>query len=406
MLDRSAARADGFYVSPRSSAIPIDRSGDARALWRRGVVAAAAYAIVVLLTALGALVPSAEASSRVTVGANLEGITSDTVSSLDTFSSGTGFTPAIAMSFRDWTDTWSTALITGRFLEPIYERGSIPMITWTPTVAGADRRRIASYSPAHIAAGDFDAYIQRAARETARLEKPIFIRLAHEMNGDWYPWGDTGNPEAAANYISMWKHVVTLFRRAGATNVRWVWSPNVFGHNGVASPRSAYPGDDWVDWVGLDGYNWGSTRPSGWQSPSTLFLTSYRTLAQTTTKPMMIAETASAEVGGDKAAWIREFATILPAVMPKVRTVIWFDRNKETDWRWDSSPQAAAAFRAAFGPSRHASTSAETIDVPEGPAVVPALSTQSGPVSNAVVPTRTGSVQRPVVLLQTRQPRS
>jgi hypothetical protein len=61
----------------------------------------------------------------------------------------------------------------------------------------------------------------------------------------------------------------------------------------------------------------------------------------------MIAEVASTELGGDKAAWMTQgLLTDLPARFPRVHMVIWFDENKETDWRVDSSATSLASYRA------------------------------------------------------------
>jgi endoglucanase len=141
---------------------------------------------------------------------------------------------------------------------------------------------------------------------------------------------------------------VTIFRDAGATNAWFVWSPNIISS---ASPdfSAEYPGDDYVNWVALDGYNWGTSRSgSTWQSFSTIFSRSYQTLTGISSRPMMIAETASTESGGSKAAWITSaFATEIPLSFPRLRAVVWFDHSKETSWPVDSSTTALAAYRTA-----------------------------------------------------------
>jgi beta-mannanase len=127
--------------------------------------------------------------------------------------------------------------------------------------------------------------------------------------------------------------------------VRWVWSPNVGRSTGLAN---LYPGGAYVDWVGLDGYNWGTSQPGrhSWQTFSEIFGRSYDKLARMTKKPMMISETASAESGGDKAAWIRQGLLVqVPKRFPRIRAVIWFHENKEADWRVNSSKAALKAYR-------------------------------------------------------------
>ncbi len=279
------------------------------------------------------------------------GMTEDTGQALDRFAAEAGRMPRIAMFYRDWYEGWSTALIEPRFIDPVLARGAVPMITWLPQLASGDPIHQPAYAPATIAAGAYDPFIHRAAQEAAALGQPLLLRLAHEMNGPWNPWGAEVDGNTPAGYTAMWRHVVSIFRAEGATNVRWVWSPNVYGAGASPTGNSAlpferfYPGDRWVDFVGLDGYNWGSLHASGWSSFADVFTSSYDAVTGLTDKPVMISETASTGTGDAKAAWIRAIPRVLRLRMPRVRALIWFDREKETNWRIASSPSSEAAFR-------------------------------------------------------------
>ncbi len=264
-------------------------------------------------------------------------------SSIDRFADTTGKRPAIVMWFQGWEND-------GEFDEPrldaVSRRGAMPMVTWEPWNHRQEVKQ-SKYALRKIASGKHDAYIRRWARDAAAWDKPLYLRFAHEMNGSWYPWGVQVNGNTRAQYVAAWRHVVRIFRQEGATKVRWVWSPSaeVLG-NGVAF-EEIYPGDDYVDWVALDGYNWGTTRShSDWTSLAKLFGPSYDVLTAMTDKPIMIAEMASAEAGGDKAAWIRDgFLEGVPSRLPKVEAVVWFNSDKEADWRVDSSVRALEAYR-------------------------------------------------------------
>ena len=100
-----------------------------------------------------------------------------------------------------------------------------------------------------------------------------------------------------------------IFTAVGATNATWVWCPNIDPNNEFRDIAPIYPGDEYVDWTGLDGYNWGNApyRPAGWHSFDQLYSSTYHRIIDTIapSKPMMISEIGSTEYGGSKAAWIR-----------------------------------------------------------------------------------------------------
>jgi hypothetical protein len=227
-------------------------------------------------------------------------------------------------------------------LELISARGSLPMVTWEPwnPTQGIEQP---AFSLRRIRGGAFDAYVARWAAAAAAWGRPLVLRFAPEMNGDWNPWSTGVNGNRASEYVAAWRHVHSLFRRKGADNVAWVWSPNVV-YRGSSPLAGLYPGDRYVDWVGLDGYNWGRSRPGRqWQGFDGVFGESLRLVRRLTRKPLMLSEVASSEVGGNKAAWIAEFFAGLRA-NPDVLAFVWFDYDKETDWRIDSSVRSRRAF--------------------------------------------------------------
>jgi hypothetical protein len=136
--------------------------------------------------------------------------------------------------------------------------------------------------------------------------------------------------------------------------VTWVWCPNVDPNNLWTPYGQVYPGNAYVDWTCLDGYNKGSVyTPPGWRSFSTVFSSSYNSLLQVApTKPIMIAEISSEEAGGSKTNWITDLlGTQLPQYFPKVKGLVWFncrcfDRSLNYWWPWEieSSSAAQSAF--------------------------------------------------------------
>jgi hypothetical protein len=298
-----------------------------------------------LLVLCGAHVGVARATTPIALGVNTDEITTHTGRSLDEVTTLLGVEPKIAMWYQDWEEQWSTPGLLGAHVIPaVRKRGMTPMVTWDP-IQGKDPT---AYTLSKIASGRYDTYVLGAAHEIATYKRPVFIRLAPEMNGSWSSWGAGVNGNTPQSYIAMWRHVVSIFRLAGATNASWVWSPNVPGTSSYAF-QPYFPGDSWVNVVALDGYNMG-TRLGYWQSFTKLFGRSYEELASLTNRPMMIAETSSAEYGGSKAAWIASIPPSISTTMPRIRAITWFDRlTKEGDWRMNSSPSALTAFRDVVG---------------------------------------------------------
>ncbi|MBF4631576.1 endoglucanase [Clavibacter michiganensis subsp. phaseoli] len=260
---------------------------------------------------------------------------------LDAASTTLGESPSIVMSHVDFTHP---APISG--LRSVAARGADSLITWEPWQGGAGVDQSA-YSNARVVAGDFDAYIRSWGADLAKYGQPVYLRYGHEMNGNWYPWSDGVNGNASGSYVAAWRHVHDLVVAQGATNVRWVWSPNV-PYPGSTDLASLYPGADQVDVVALDGYNWGAVAGQRWTAPADLFgpgLAQLRAIAPG--KPLVIAEVASSETGGSKADWDRDLVAYLQA-QPDVVGFVWFDFQKEEDWRIDSSAASAAALRDAL----------------------------------------------------------
>jgi len=287
--------------------------------------------------------PAPAPATPITLGAYVNGAPWDPAP-LDTFTSLVGAAPAIVMWYEGWGLTSRGEFDPNR-PELVTARGAVPMVTWMPWEheGGPDQPAFALRT---IIAGSHDAYIRRWAQAASGWGKPLYLRFAHEMNGNWYPWSAGVNGNTSAEYAGAWRHVHDIFVEERATNVRWVWSPNVLDQ-GSGPFAEMYPGDAYVDWVALGGYNRGPTHVyNTWRSVVEVFGYSYELLTALTNKPVMIAETASTEVGGSKSDWITMgFLAEIPTRLPKVRAAVWFHEDKETDWRVNSSPASLVAFR-------------------------------------------------------------
>jgi hypothetical protein len=281
----------------------------------------------------------------VALGAYIPGAPSQP-SNIDVYAALTGRMPSIVMWYQKWAPPFNDFDVTGA--DAIRARGAMPLISWEPRATHQNFDPL--WSLGSIVDGDHDAYIHRWTHEVAAWGYTVYVRPMHEMNGNWTSWSPGVNGNTAEEFVSAWRHIIDIARAEGATNIRWVWCPNVDDGNPNLTPYDRiYPGDSYVDWIGLVGYNWGTSQSwSTWQDLTAVFKGSIAKIDALTRKPLMIAEMGSAERGGDKATWITTGFGRLMADLPEVKALVWFnafDARLQTDWRVESSTDSLAAFR-------------------------------------------------------------
>lgn len=254
------------------------------------------------------------------------------------------------------TDCGGACTFSSSLFSAVRNAGAIPFLS-----LGSDSSSGGSgYTDAQIVGGSQDAYLTQFAQAAKAWGHPFFLRFDWEMNGNWMPWGVGANGNTAASYVAMWKHVHDIFTGVGATNVSWVWCPNIDNSNQFASMASLYPGDAYVDWTCLDGYN----GDVPWTSFHDLFSSGYSNITGTIapSKPMIIGETGSTESGGSKAQWITNMLSDLPTSFPKIGGLVWYDESVSgpgghSDWPIESSSSSEAAFASGIKSSTYTTNS-------------------------------------------------
>jgi mannan endo-1,4-beta-mannosidase len=243
----------------------------------------------------------------------------DSYAGLTAFTKTTGVRPNLVSYYSGWHEPFRTS-----FAAAAVRHGAVPLVQIEPT----------GVSLAAIAAGRYDPYLRRYAAAVRSFGHPVILSFCHEMNAWWYSWGyrDT-NPKT---FIAAWRHVVTLFRAAGAGNVTWLWTVNVIDAvGGVRNPAAWWPGKSYVNWIGLDGYY----KQSWTFAP--LFGPTIKVVRALAHDPVLVAETGVAPAA-DKPAMITNLFAGVRAY--GLLGFVWFNARGIRDWRLDG-PAAAGAFR-------------------------------------------------------------
>jgi hypothetical protein len=238
-------------------------------------------------------------------------------------------------------------------LENVRRHGAIPVLSWSSQSIPSSLDE-PDFQLSDLIEGRYDEYIRGFAESARDWGHPFFLRFNWEMNGNWFPWAEGVNGNVSGQYAAAWRHVHDIFTSVGAGNVTWVWCPYVDPGRSLTGLASLYPGDAYVDWSCLDGYNWGTNpaAPKGWKGFDQLFHSTYSQIVESVapSKPMMIGETGSSEQGGSKAAWIENMLGTVPADYPRVRALLWFEKYDDgMDWPIATSTAATAAFAQGIG---------------------------------------------------------
>jgi hypothetical protein len=225
--------------------------------------------------------------------------------------------------------TWSSQL--GAFME----------ISWAPGAGSLYGGGTSDGTLGNVTTGAADTYLNTAASTAASYGKTVYVRLTPEFNGSWNTYGYKS--ETAAQFVAGWQYVVTKFRTAGATNVKWWWCPNIWGasNNSEVDPTATdtsgvnwYPGDSYVDFIGLDGYMT-KEQPSV-LTPYQVFFPYYTNLTNLTNKPFGIGEIGVATDSrlsslGGKAGWFNLMFQMIINDMPNCILVDYYNRNGPPD---------------------------------------------------------------------------
>lgn len=238
----------------------------------------------------------------------------DSLGPVHSFAASLGVKPNLIGQYMSWNDPLDTRAVTNA-----WSYGALYYMVWEPyhsTVAA-------------IADGRSNGYITQFAQQVRTLNLPVAISFGHEMNGWWYPWGTTGT--TAAQFVAAWRLIHRLFAAAGASNVIWVWNPNVISAEPQLDLSAYYPGNAYVDWVGITGY-FGATGPDTFDG---VYGPTMQEIRGFTGKPFVIAET-SVQSGPNAVAAAQNLVSGVRE-RSDVLGFVWFNYDKAgIDWRLET----------------------------------------------------------------------
>jgi len=174
--------------------------------------------------------------------------------------------------------------------------------------------------------GRYDIYLRNYAAQLKSYGHPILFRLNNEMNGDWCWYSAFYTSKDAELYQIAWRYIHKLFDEAGVDNLVWVWNPHDLSRPDFKwnHPLAYYPGDAYVDVIGLTGYNTGNYfYGESWRDFDEIYKPLYADYEDWFDKPFMISEFGSNSFGGNKPAWIARMFADFPRY-PKIKVAVWW----------------------------------------------------------------------------------
>lgn len=350
---------------------------------------------------------------------NADGTTYSYGDEVMAFNSLIGKDLAVVMYFTPWSQ-FDPFLLDEIQKKVPQNRRPVIMLTWEPceNSTGCDLGFRDGQGPLRaINSGRCDTYIRTYARALKSRPERFILRLAHEMNitdSGWWPgrWG-----QDASAYVAMFRRVRDIFRSEGVTNVEWMWSPNYASNPPDAwnDTHNYYPGDAYVDWIGLSGYNWYGWRSRPWESFAQLYDAVLRDMACRYARPVIISEIGSVDHDTDasaKAAWISQMYARLTEY-PFVRGIVWFNdfaygSRGNPDFRVTTGAQdchlngGCTGVQALSGASGQQATNAYINGVRQSTysSVLPSLAQATPPYTMCSAPSQPFSLSSPTVAMR------
>ncbi len=216
------------------------------------------------------------------------------------------------------------------FMRNNWSKGKIVELTYQ--ITSSNNENLMGYTPnIDIYRGVKDEEIRKLARAAKEFGHPFLFRLNNEMNSDWTSYSGVVNLRDPEIFIANWQRFYRIFQEEGANNVIWIFNPNDRNYPPCDwnNYLAYYPGNEYVQLIGITGYNTGTyyaeEMGETWREFEDIYDAIYKEYTPFFSEfPWIITEFASSSVGGDKTKWIRDmFACI--GKYKNLKIAVWFD---------------------------------------------------------------------------------
>ncbi len=270
----------------------------------------------------------------------------------------------------------------------IHNHGAVPFIRLMPRSNYDTNEPV--YTLENIINENFDSDLRKWAQDAKATKIPILIDFAVEMTGDWFSWsgvyhgggtkdgyGDPNYFDGPEKYRDAYRHIIDIFNQEGAKNITWFFHADITREPNEEwnSAKYYYPGDDYIDWIGVSIYGAQTPKASeDWEMFDDVLSSNYNLITEiTSNKPIALLEFGVTDdhPNGDKALWLQNaFDTILSNPYIEFKAISYWHENWENDspdpdskLRIDSSQSSLLKFKNLASDSRFISNATFSTDI-------------------------------------------
>lgn len=258
------------------------------------------------------------------------------VTEVDTYQALATHQVDTALVFKTWSNNKDFERLD---LVNLNKRKIMPVLSWEPWDNKGSTTNQPEFTLRTIINGEHDDLLRKWASEIKALDFPIVLRFAHEMNGPWYPWSEQVNGNEKGEYISAWRHIHKIFEDVGAENIIWTWAPNVNRYLRNVPLADLYPGDSFVDLIGISGYSVDDK-----DDFETVYGSTISEIRTFTDRKILVTEIGVGGTGETRPIRIESLLTGLGKT-PGVLGYVWFQKSKRENWKIDYSPETLVAYQ-------------------------------------------------------------